>query len=103
LFIIHPLSMKTVLPFLKNKYVLITLCLTVWVCFFDENDLSTLVKLKQEVAQLEGEKKYYVAEIAAMTYELKELTTNPRTLEKFAREKYLMKRDNEEIFVIVEQ
>jgi len=52
---------------------------------------------------LEEERNYFAREIHSITSDIKELYTNPKTLEKFAREKYLMKRDNEEIFVIVEE
>jgi cell division protein FtsB len=95
--------MKKVIALFKNEYVLTSVCLIVWVLFFDKNDLRTLVKLKGEIKQLGEERDYYKAEIAKTTVELKELTTNTRALEKFAREKYLMKRDNEDIFVIVEK
>ena len=87
----------------KNKYVLTLIALSVWVMFFDKNDLFTQFKLSQEVKQLEEEKNYFTKEILEIKTDLKELTTNPKTLEKFAREKYLMKRDNEDIFVIVNE
>ena len=74
----------------------------VWVAFFDKNDLKTQIELRQQVKLLEKEKNYFAQEIAIITSDTKELTTNPKTLEKFAREKYLMKRNNEDIFVIVE-
>ncbi len=88
--------------FYKNKFVLITIALLVWVLFFDKNDLKTLLKSKEDVRQLEAERDYYKKEIKDMNREIQELTTNPEALEKFAREKYLMKRDNEDIFIIVE-
>lgn len=93
--------MKKIVGLLKNKFVITTCVLAAWVLFFDKNDLRTLIKMKSEVRQLEEEKKYYVHEIAQITYELSELTTNISALEKFAREKYLMKKDEEDIFVIV--
>lgn len=93
--------MKNTIVILKNKYLLTLVGLLVWVMFFDKNDLSTQIKLRQEVKQLEEEKNYFTHEISGITSDIKELTTNPKTLEKFAREKYLMKRDNEDIFVIV--
>lgn len=77
--------------------------LTVWVVFFDKNDLGTQIGLRKEVKQLEEERNYYANEISVITEDIRELTTNPVTLEKFAREKYYMKRDNEEIFVIMEK
>ena len=95
--------MKNTITLLKNKYLLTFLGLTVWVLFFDKNDLSTQIKLHSQVKQLEEEKNYFNSEIASITDDIKELSTNPKTLEKFAREKYLMKRDNEDIFVIVEE
>jgi len=93
--------MNKILSVLKNKYIITSVFLTVWVLFFDKNDLRTLLKMKREVSQLEEERNYYTREIAKITFELSELTTNTPTLEKFAREKYLMKKDNEDLFVIV--
>ena len=95
--------MKKVISVLKNKYLVTLTVLVVWVIFFDKNDLSTQIELRKEVKQLEEERNYYAHEIAEITSDIRELTTNPKTLEKFAREKYLMKRDNEDIFVIVEE
>lgn len=95
--------MKKVLPYIKNKYLLTLIGLAVWVIFFDKNDLSTQLELRSKVKQLEKERDYYAQEITVINSQIKELTTNPKTLEKFAREKYLMKRDNEDIFVIVEE
>ena len=94
--------MKKILSFIKNKYLLTITGLVVWVVFFDRNDLRTQIELRQQVKQLEKERNYFSEEISVITADSKELTTNPKTLEKFAREKYLMKRNNEDIFVIVE-
>jgi cell division protein FtsB len=94
---------KKVFSVFKNKYLLTIIGLSVWVIFFDKNDLSTQIELRKEVKQLEEERNYYAHEIAEITADIRDLSTNPKTLEKFAREKYYMKRDNEEIFVIVEQ
>ena len=95
--------MKKVVTILKNKYLITITGLAIWVVFFDKNDLHTQFELRSEVKQLEEERNYYAHEIANITSDIRELTTNPKTLEKFAREKYLMKRDNEDIFVIVEE
>ena len=95
--------MKKIIFLLKNKYFLTILGLTVWIIFFDKNDIGTQLSLRKDVKALQEEKKYYQNEINQITSDLKELNTNPKTLEKFAREKYLMKRDNEDIFVIVEK
>ena len=95
--------MKKILKVIKNKYLLTLIGLITWVFFFDKNDLRTQYQLRKQVKQLEDERNYFAKEIAGITADIKELNTNPKTLEKFAREKYLMKRDNEDIFVIVEE
>lgn len=95
--------MKKIFSFLKNKYILTLVILVVWILFFDKNDLKTQIEFRKEVKQLEEERNYFAKENAEITRDLKDLTTNQKTIEKFAREKYLMKRDNEDIFVIVEE
>ncbi|MGZ4035520.1 MAG: FtsB family cell division protein [Bacteroidia bacterium] len=95
--------MKKVISIFKNKYFLTVISLTIWVIFFDKNDLKTQIDLRKQVKQLTEERNYYAKEIQGITSDINELYTNPKTLEKFAREKYLMKRDNEDIFVLVEQ
>lgn len=95
--------MKKVIPYLKNKYIITMAGLAIWISFFDKNDIGTQLELYKEVKTLQEERDYYQKEINQITADLKELNTNPKTLEKFAREKYLMKRDNEDIFVIVEK
>jgi len=95
--------MKKIISFLKNKYLLTIVGLTVWVLVFDKNDWATQQELRAEVKKLEDERNYFAKEISGITSDIRELGTNPKTLEKFAREKYLMKRDNEDIFVIVEE
>jgi cell division protein FtsB len=95
--------LKRIIPVLKNKYFLTVVALGVWVIFFDKNDLRTELGLRKDVKKLEEERNYFDREIRSITSDLRELYTNPKTLEKFAREKYLMKRDNEDIFVIVEE
>lgn len=90
-------------PLLRNKYVLTTLGFIIWLLFFDRHDIISQFKLRKELHKLEEEKAYYVKEIEKDSKNLNELLTNPKTLEKFAREKYLMKKDNEDIFVIVNE
>lgn len=97
------IQMKNIISIIKNKYLLTVIGLSIWVIFFDKNDLKTELELRREVMQLEEERNYFAREIHSITSDIKELYTNPKTLEKFAREKYLMKRDNEEIFVIVNE
>lgn len=78
------------------------LAFVVWVSFFDKNDILSQRELRKEVKKLEEEKIYFVTEISKNKSDMKELMTNPKNLEKFAREKYLMKKDDEDVFVLVE-
>lgn len=93
--------MRKVFLFLKNKFLITFLFILAWVIFFDKNDLFSQMELRQRLKTLETEKSYYINEIAQNKTDLLELRTNPANLEKFAREKYLMKKENEDIFVIV--
>ena len=88
-------------PILKNKFILVTLILVVWVAFFDSNNWIKQSKLKSEIEDLKKQKNYYQYEIEKDSVALFNLTNNQETQEKFAREKYLMKKENEDIIVII--
>tara|TARA_Y100001933_G_C18746067_1_gene457880 strand:+ start:80 stop:394 length:315 start_codon:yes stop_codon:yes gene_type:complete len=88
--------------FLKNKYVLVGSIVFLWVAFFDSHNLVKQSKLKGEIEELEEKRNFYKTEIKKDSIALHELTTNPKTQEKFAREKYFMKKDNEDVIVILE-
>lgn len=85
----------------RNKYFLTLTGLLVWLVFFDKNDVFTQYELIQKCAKLEKDKEYYQAEIASNRSNLKELRTNKKSLETFSREKYLMKKENEDVYVFV--
>jgi cell division protein FtsB len=93
--------MKKIFSIFKNKFLLTIILLGVWVALFDKNDIATQWELKQEVKTLQAERNYFANEIRDISSNLRELNTNPLTLEKFAREKYLMKRENEDVFILV--
>ena len=93
----------TIPPFLKNKYVIASIALLAWLIFFDGNDFFTQYSYRQKLNELEKEKEYYMVEIEKNRQELQSLVSSKKNLEKFAREKYLMKKDNEDIFVILEK
>ena len=73
----------------------------VWVTFISEIDLVYLAKSQLELNRLENQVAHYELEIEATRNQLVDLTSNPERLERFAREKYFMKRDNEDLFRIV--
>ncbi|WP_448700925.1 septum formation initiator family protein [Mucilaginibacter sp. AW1-3] len=95
--------MKRLIALVKNKYFLITLAFVVWMVFFDANDLYSQYQSYKDVKALQQERDYCLKQTQQVTKDLDELTTNPEKLEKFAREKYLMKKDNEDVFVIVRE
>jgi cell division protein FtsB len=88
---------------LKNKYFISISAFAVILLFLDRNDILTQFSRQKELNELQKSKRYYTTQIDAERKELEALKNNPATLEKYAREKYLMKRDNEELFVISEK
>lgn len=73
----------------------------VWLAFFDQNNLLAKMQLRGKITTLKKEKTYYEEKIKEDTRKMQELLSNKDNLEKFAREQYLMKNKNEDIFVIV--
>jgi cell division protein FtsB len=95
--------MKRFLNLFRNKYFLVSSIFLVWMVFFDRNDLFSQWEYHQQVSKLKQERDFYQKETAKVHRDLDELTSNKEKLEKFAREKYLMKKDNEDVFVIVKE
>jgi cell division protein FtsB len=87
---------------ISNKYVLSVLVLAAWLLFFDRNDVFSQYDRHQDVKKLEAEANYFTNEIAQNKKVENELKSDPKLLEKFAREHYLMKKDNEDIYLLVE-
>jgi len=98
------MKLLTKIPsWLKSKYLLTAAGFLVWILFFDARDFITShFRERGELMKLEKSKKYYEQQIAATKHELEQLRSNPALMEKYAREKYLMKRDNEDLFLIRE-
>jgi cell division protein FtsB len=87
--------------FLKNRYVLTGAGFVIWIVFFDSRDLITShFRERGELVKLEESKKYYEQQIAVTRRELEQLKTNPAVLERYAREKFLMKKEKEDLFRI---
>jgi len=89
--------------FLKNKYFISFAAFCVIMFFLDKNDFFTQYERRKELRDLQQSKHHYSTQLAAERKELQALETNPAAVEKIAREKYLMKRDNEELFIISEK
>lgn len=89
--------------FTKNFYFISLVSFLIWMLFFDSNDLVTQYKLSKKLHDLEREKAYYEEKIAEVKKDREELLSNRALLEKFARENYFMKKETEDLFVIVEK
>lgn len=74
----------------------------VWMCFFDRYDFATQYNFQKEKSKLEREKAYYSTEISHIERSIKDAQYDPREIERIAREKYKMKKSNEDIYVITE-
>ena len=91
---------KRLPPAFRNFYIVTGLCFLVWMLFLDSNDLISRFKLGAKLRNLDREKAYYQEKIADVEKDRHELMTDRELLEKFAREKYLMKKETEDIFII---
>ncbi|PLW93152.1 MAG: septum formation initiator [Marinilabiliales bacterium] len=92
---------KKVWTIVKNKYFLSTTFFLVWITFFDGNNLIHQSQLRAELNKVKKERQFYLDEIEKDSRTYIDIQDNIEDLEKFGREKYLMKRDNEDIFLIV--
>jgi len=90
-------------PWLRNKYVLTIAVFAIWMLFFDQNNMVDRIRMGSEIRQLEDDSEYYQEQIRKDSARLSELTTNKENLEKYAREQFLMKKKNEDVFVVIEE
>src|SRR5258708_5097365 len=95
--------LKRLPPAFRNFYFVTGVSFLVWMTFLDSNDLINRYRLSSKLRSLENEKEYYKEKIKEVEKDREELMGTPELLEKFAREKYLMKKQSEDIFVIEEK
>lgn len=93
--------MKRLLELFKNKYFLATAFFVAWMLFFDKNDVISQYEYRDQVNKLQEEKDFYTKETEKVRKDLQELDSSLSSAEKFAREKYFMKKDNEDVFIVV--
>ncbi len=91
--------MNKILQFFTNRFVLVTLFFLSWIFFFASNDVVSQYKQNEEYKQMKEKLQYLEKEIAAMKQQRQALTQDSSVIEKVARERYRMKKPNEEIFV----
>ena len=87
----------------RSFYFLFSVSFLIWMLFIDSNDIYTQYKLNQKRQNLEDQKEYYLEKISEVKQDREELFSSHKKLEKFAREKYLMKKETEDLFIIEEE
>lgn len=93
---------KKIFSRIPNKYLLVTLGLLVWMAFFDNNSFLMRYRLRRSLKLYEKEMRYYNQQIVKDSTSLNDLLSDKETLERFAREEYLMKKPDEDIFLITD-
>ncbi len=85
----------------KNKYVLTAFFFVIWILFFDTSKVTSQIQMRRNLAEMKQKQDFYRKEIKKVHEDL-ELFQNPDELEKFARENYFLKKDEEEIIILEE-
>ena len=91
------------LKIVRNKYLVAAILFLAFIIFFDENSIVSHQKNRQRLNELIEQKEYYKEKIVTDKQKLEDLNSGVHDLEKFAREQYLMKAEDEEVFVLKEE
>ena len=94
---------KNLPPYTRNFYFLFSMFFLVWMLFLDSNDVFTQLSLSRKLNDLESQKNYYLEKIEEVKQDREELLSDSELLEKFARERYKMKKPTEDLYIIVEE
>ncbi len=87
--------------YINNRYFYTGLAFVIWMAFFDNDNFREQMKLTHKIEQLQQKKQFYQSEIEKNKSALNALKYDTTQLEKFAREKYFMKKDNEDVYVVI--
>jgi cell division protein FtsB len=90
---------KKILPFVANRYFIVSLGFVVWMLFFDQRDFFQQRERAAELKKVEDAKKYYQKEIEYTQKQLNNIQNNKSAIEKYARERYLLRREGEELYL----
>ena len=94
---------EQLLGILRNKYLIATVAILVWMLFLDRNNFIHQVQKSMQLRELKAEKAYYEQKIEETRKARRDLMKNSQSLERFAREEYFMKRPNEDVYIIVNE
>lgn len=96
-------KVKIATPLFRNRYVLTALVFLVWLGFFDQNNFVDRLSLVNRNKELERQKEYLQKEIEENREKMEELRSHSDKLEKFAREQYMMKKKDEDLFIVIKE
>jgi cell division protein FtsB len=94
---------KKFLQYMRKFYTATLVVWLVWILFLDNNNLKVVLSNRVKMKELEKEKSILEDKIKQVKKERNEVFGNPKMLEKWAREKYLMRKPNEDVYVIVDE
>ncbi|MFM6995299.1 MAG: FtsB family cell division protein [Sediminibacterium sp.] len=92
-------ALKKLIPFVANRYFIACLAFVIWILFFDQRNFFLQRDRADELEKLEQAKSYYEKEISTTQEQLNNLQSNPGAVEKYARERYLLRREGEEVYL----
>ena len=92
--------MKRFLSIVTNKFLITAVAFAVWMVFLDENNWASQEERKQELKETDRNIAYLNSEIETMEKDYHALTTDPKRIEQYARERYRMKKDNEDLYIV---
>ena len=92
-----------ILKFLLNLYLLFTIAFCVWMFFFDQNSFFVHRELDKQIKLLEIDQAYFQEHLNNETEKLNQLNNNPAEIERIAREKHFLKKEDEDIFIIQQE
>ena len=97
----HKMKLLThIPPWLKSKYLIACVCFSVWMVFFDPKDILSDLERREKLNDLQTSELHLKQQITDARQELELLKNDAQSIEKYAREKYLMKKDNEDLFIV---
>lgn len=88
---------------LWNKFFIVSILFIVWMVFFDQNSFFIHKEMDNEIKELKLEKRQYEEKLQKETIQLQQIQTNPSEIERIAREKHFLKKENEDVFIIEEK
>ena len=94
--------MKKILKIIINKYTITLLLFVIWMVFFDSSSVLNRMKYREKLNSLKQEKHFFLEEIKKDSILSQKLLSDTTEIEKFARENYLMKKEKEDVFLVID-